>query len=47
MNKDSIKVNEILDLSETEFSFLFKLFPSKYLHFTLKIILFKILKFKC
>ena len=24
MNKDSIKVNEILDLSETEFSFLFK-----------------------
>lgn len=24
MNKDSIKINEILDLSETEFSFLFK-----------------------
>ena len=24
MNKDSIKVNEVLDLSETEFSFLFK-----------------------
>ena len=24
MNKDSIKINELLDLSETEFSFLFK-----------------------